>query len=404
MKYLIAFLGSLLLSTSTVAAQQAVLLGPDLEPVPVWLESLSPSKVRVTDAQSKGRSLKPEDVLRLTLSGVSSTPPSQGQARVALRDGQVIVGYWGGGGGNGESVSVTFGDADQMIDLPLDEITSIVMGEGAAAPAAEDDDVLFLANGEKLTGFVESMGAEALEFVVGDADDAIKIPLERVKAVSIANKPKPAELTPGAVRVTTADGSVLYLEDALLAARGEDSGKLVGDSALPITANPSVDQGDSTAASSRLALPIDRIVMIEPVSSKRRLSPLSDYGWRLLAGGEVFGVEMPPRVGADGTLRLHAPTTLGYDLPQGASRLVFTVAMEVDESIPESRRQLAGCDLVVYEGDRVLARHALSPDGPAKHLNLPLAGGGLRLAIEPGVNGPVLDRVTITRAEVLVSE
>ena len=34
----------------------------------------------------------------------------------------------------------------------------------------------------------------------GDADDAIEIPLKRVKALAIANKPKPVEAKPGTLR------------------------------------------------------------------------------------------------------------------------------------------------------------------------------------------------------------
>ncbi|MEM6504839.1 MAG: hypothetical protein AAF711_05185, partial [Planctomycetota bacterium] len=100
----------------------------------------------------------------------------------------------------------------------------------------------------------------------------------------------------------------------------------------------------------------------------------------------------------------HAPVTLGYALPERASRLVFSVAMDVDDTISESRRAMAGCELIVYDGDRVLAKHALTPDGPAKRINVPLRSDELRIELAPGVNGPVLDRVLITRAEVLVSD
>ena len=77
--------------------------------------------------------------------------------------------------------------------------------------------------------------------------------------------------------------------------------------------------------------------------------------------------------------------------------------MDLDDTVPESRRPLAGCELVVYDGDKAIARHTLTPDGPAKRLNLPLTGGGLRIVLESGVNGPVLDRVIVTDAQLLVS-
>ncbi|MEM9347033.1 MAG: hypothetical protein AAGB26_10495 [Planctomycetota bacterium] len=402
MKCFFSALCSLLIASSALG-QSAILLGPDLEPVSVQLQALSPDAIEVIDVKGKTQTLQIEQALRLTLTSNSIATPSQNQVRAVLRDGQAVVGYWGGAGDDDESIFVSFGDTDQNIDLPLDEIMSITFRPDATAPIAEEDDVLLLATGEKLVGFLEWMGAEALDFVVGDADDPIQIPLERVHAVSIANKPKLAEVSRGMVRVTTVDGSVILLNEAELE-RGPDGDALVGLSAMPITGKPTDNQDDAPQAASRLTLPIKQVAIIEPVSGKRRLIPLTDLEEQVIGGGEVFGVAMPPRIKTDGTLRLHAPVKLRYELPEGSSRLAFSVAMDVDEAIPEPRRAMAGCELIVYDGDRVLAKHALTPDGPAKRINLPHSGDELRIELAPGVNGPVLDRVVITEAEVLVSD
>ncbi|MFK7788882.1 MAG: hypothetical protein AB8C95_05220, partial [Phycisphaeraceae bacterium] len=93
-----------------------------------------------------------------------------------------------------------------------------------------------------------------------------------------------------------------------------------------------------------------------------------------------------------------------FDLPKGARRLAFTVAMDLDDTIPDSRRAMAGCELLIYVGDEVIAKHSLTPEGPPKRLNIALGRGELRIALEPGVNGPVLDRVIISQAELLLSE
>ncbi|MEM6259180.1 MAG: hypothetical protein AAGI37_12925 [Planctomycetota bacterium] len=392
-----------LLTAAPAFGQDAILLGSELEPVPVQLQALSPDSIEVIDADGNKQVLQPEQALRLTLTGSTIAAPSQNQVRVVLRDGQAVVGYWGGAGADDESIFVGFGGTDQNIDLPLDEIMSITFRPGVPAPTTEEDDVLLLATGEKLVGFLEWIGAEALEFIVGDADDPIQIPLERVHAVSIANKPKMAEASRGMVRVTTVDGSVILLRSAELE-RGVDGDALVGLWAMPIAGKPTDNQDDAPRAASRLTLPIKQAAVIEPVSGKRRLVSLADQDGQVVAGGEVFGVAMTPRVETDGALRLHAPVTLGYALPERASRLVFSVAMDVDDTISESRRAMAGCELIVYDGDRVLAKHALTPDGPAKRINVPLRSEELRIELAPGVNGPVLDRVLITRAEVLVSD
>ncbi|MEM6507833.1 MAG: hypothetical protein AAF711_20550, partial [Planctomycetota bacterium] len=335
-----------LLTAAPAFGQDAILLGSELEPVPVRLQALSPDSIEVIDAEGNKQILQPEQALRLTLTGSTIAAPSQNQVRVVLRDGQAVVGYWGGAGADDESIFVGFGGTDQNIDLPLDEIMSITFRPGVPAPTTEEDDVLLLATGEKLVGFLEWIGAEALEFVVGDADDPIQIPLERVHAVSIANKPKTAEASRGMVRVTTVDGSVILLRSAELK-RGVDGDALVGLSAMPIVGKPTDNQDDAPRAASRLTLPIKQAAVIEPVSGKRRLVSLADQDGQVVAGGEVFGVAMPPRVETDGTLRLHAPVTLGYALPERASRLVFSVAMDVDDTISESRRAMAGCELIV---------------------------------------------------------
>lgn len=401
MRCLITALCSLLLSTQAPCAQPAILLGPDLEPVSVQLKALSPEAIVVVDDQGGVSALKPEAVLRLTMSRVQRSTSDSKRSVLTLRDGQVLVGRLVASNDE-EAVRLKL-DNDRVAQVPLDELLSLAVQAGAKAPLAEDDDALLLATGEVLLGFVETFSEDAVGFVVGDADDAIQIPLERIKALSIANKPTQPEAKPGTVRVTTSDGSVLLVQDATLS-QAENAEVLVGVTALPILSSRRADEGLSTAASSRLALPMAQVASIEPVSTRVALVPLTDLDWQVTDGGEVFGVAMPPRIAPDGSVRMHAPVAVGFDLPEGASRLAFTIAMDLDETIPESRRQMAGCELIVYEGDNAIARHTLRPEGPPKRINVALSGGVLRIALASGVNGPVLDRVVLTDAELLVSE
>lgn len=400
MKSLTTLMSSLLLST-TALANSAILLGPNLEPTSVELQAISPTLIKVINAKGAEQSLKPEDVLRLTLTRAELPTPDAQRSVLTLRDGQIIVGRLVSSNDE-ESVRLKI-DNDRQIQIPLDEVLSLAVQAEAVAPAATEDDALLLATGEVLLGFVETLTEDAIGFVVGDADDAIDIPLQRVKALSIANKPKPAEVEPGTLRVTMADGSLLLIQNAQLSS-GDDGDALIGQSKLPILSSRGAEEGDSTAAASRVALPMGRIMTIEPLSTKASLMSLFDAAFEVQYGGEVFGVAMPPTVKADGAIALHAPVTIGFELPKGATRLALSVAMDLDDAIPASRRKMAGCELLVYVGQRVVARHALTADGPPKRLNLPLTGGNLRLALDAGVNGPVLDRVVVTEAELLVSE
>jgi len=400
MKFFITALCSLLLSTPALA-NNAVLLGPDLEPRTVQLQALAPHGVKVVDANGNEQVLPPGEVLRLTMTRTASSTPDPERSVLTLRDGQVLVGKLVPSNDE-EAVRLKI-DSDRVVQVSLDEMLSLAVEADADVPAAAEDDALLLATGEVLLGFVETFTQDTVGFVIGDADDAIQIPLKRIKALRIANPPEPAKAAPGTLRVTTVDGSVVLIKEATLS-RGDATDALVGESTLPILSSRRADEGVSTAASSRLTLPMDRVVTIEPVSTAVSLASLSELSWQVVEGGEVFGVAMPPKVSPDGSIRLHAPVTMAFELPEGARRLAFTVAMDLDDAIPASRRKMAGCELVVYVGDDVIARHTLTPHGPAKRLNFPLACGDLRFAIEPGVNGPVLDRVVISQAELLVSD
>ncbi|MFK7788449.1 MAG: hypothetical protein AB8C95_03005, partial [Phycisphaeraceae bacterium] len=352
MKYLIAVCCSLLLCTQVFASQQAVLLGPDLEPVSVRLQAISSDVIKVVDGRGDTQTLKPEDVLRLTFSRRALETPDPSRAIVTLRDGQVLVGKLVPSNDE-EAIRLTL-DNDRAVQVPLDEMLSLVIEAGATAPAVEEDDALLLATGEVLLGFVETFSKDAIGFVIGDSDDAIEIPLDRIKAVAIANKPRQAQVNPGTARVTTIDGSVLLIENATLNA--EQSGdRLMGVSTLPIVSSNASDDGVSTASSSRLSFSMDRILTIEPVSSRYQLSSLSEHDWQVVSGAEVFGVAMLPSKTAAGDLRLHAPVEVRFDLPKGARRLAFTVAMDLDDTIPDSRRAMAGCELLIYVGDEVIA-------------------------------------------------
>jgi len=400
MKMLITALCSLLLSTQTLA-NNAVLLGPDLEPRTVRLQAMTPGGFEVIDEQGEPRLLKPDEVLRLTLTRPRPSTPEAQQSVLTLRDGQVLVGELVPSNDD-EAVRLKI-DQDRVVQVSLDEMRWLAIDAKRSAPEAGEDDALLLATGEVLLGFVETFTQDAVGFIVGDAADAIEIPLDRIEALTIANKPEAPKVEPGSLRVTTTDGSKLLINRATLTP-GEEGGELVGESTLPMLSSRGADEGVSTQASSRLTLPMDRVLTIEPVSTDTSLTPLAKVGWEVSAGGEVFGVAMPPRVMPDGSIRLHAPVQVSFDLPEGARRLAFTVAMQLDDSIPASRRKMAGCEVVVYVGGEAIARHTLTPESGPKRLNLPLTGGELRLALEPGVNGPVLDRVAITGAELLVSK
>lgn len=373
---LAVLVGLLLLAGHRALAQQVVVLGPDLKPKTISLDAVS---------------LSDQGLLRLQAGFGVLTPLNEEQFVTTLVDGQSLVGTLMGAGPDGESIRLVFGYEQRTAVLSLDELVSMVR-VGHRVAGDEKDDTLLLATGETLVGFVDSVGKDSVGFIIGDADDPIDIPMQRVLGFSIANKPKPIDPSKGMARVQLRDSSVLYLRNAEISRAAEEK---------PVGVKGTMVLEPRTTA---VTLPLDHIQLIEPMSTGYALWALADLRMHTIDGGEVFGVPTPPRFTVEGALKLHAPITVGLDLPRGASRLAMTVAMDLGDSLPEARRAMAGCELVVYQGDRPIARHALTPEGPAKRLNLPLTGGQLRLGLEPGVNGPVLDRVIITDTQILVSE
>lgn len=398
----------LALGISSARAQQAVIVGPDLEPRVVTLRSFSSKGVGVMDHKGNTQTLPSDQVLRILLDHHAVTPlPDPGTAEsrptyqddgpgtAYLRDGQVLRGRLHAVRGEDAFVWRTKGVGD--VTLSLDDVMSVCFSDNPQIPGEDDDDKLRLTNDETLTGFIDYLsdrepGAsdDAVGFVIGDAKDPIDIALSRVDAMRVANKPKSVEPAQGRVRIERVDGTVLHLDKAALSREPQDRPTLRGVALLQ------VEQPD-------MSLPLSTLRRIEPLAGRYRLELLTGFEMRLIDGGTVFGVQMPPKIDREGAIRLHAPTTIGFELPAGASRLALTAEIDLDDGVPASQRRLAGCELVVFDGQVEIARQTLAPDQPPRRLNLPLKGRSLRIGIEPGVNGPVLDRVRLSDAEVLIS-
>ena len=383
---------SALLFNAPLSAQGAVVVGPDLNPQRLTFLGLSAEGIRVVDRLGKMKTLPADRVLRLSFNHTVKMPAPKDAVVLKLVDGQALVGQWVGPGDDGESIRLSLSALKKEVDIPLDDVVSAALNNDASLAPDQEDDTLLLASGETLTGFLEAVKMDTIDFVVGDADDPIAIPLDRVHGFTIANKPKPIKqkAEDRFIRVALQDGSSYLLKSAETA-NAENLGhlRLTGVSILPIPV-PVV------------SLAMQRVTRIEPLSSGQVLQPLTDFDDEVLEGGEVFGVPKPPEQTGDGSLKLHAPVKLGFDLPSGASRVAFTVEMDLGPDISATHRAMAGCELIVYEGEKLLGRATLSPDTAAQRINLPLTSSALRIALKPGVNGPVLDRVLLTDAQVVV--
>ena len=402
-------------------AVEAVLYGPTLKPEPIVLLELDGDRERIVYLDEAGTRHEAgfDQAVRLTFP-VQTVADAESMPALATTDGQRIVGR------SGEAYVRATGDQDSLrwrgvdgmrpIEVSLDDLAWVVyQPEYAPRPAAPPvDDVLLLPNGEQLTGFVETLGAISLGFVIGDAPAAVQIDTPRIAGLYMSNT-RVTDVPPG-VWVTMRSGSrwrgelgqlegrVAFYSPLMMPVAEESEGGEQSEGAGGAPAwNPlrlgSADRPEEDwAVVSRIDLP----------SAGRRLVPLSSLPMSVVSGGEVFGVPTPPRQSASGALSLHAPVAVAFDLPAGARRIVMTVALEIGDDIPEDRYAWAGCEVVIHQGGAELARFEIDAEHPQHSINLPLdadaAEGDVVVMIEEGVNGPVLDRIKLRDAEVLIGD
>ena len=120
-----------------------------------------------------------------------------------------------------------------------------------------------------------------------------------------------------------------------------------------------------------------------------------------------------------GVWRLHAPVTVAFALPAGSCRVTAEAALDLPADLPAGRG--AWADVVVWLGEPVesaepvqsadaadimadVGRVRLMLSQPTGRFNVPLAPGRSRLTLrlDPASNGPILDRVALRGARVLV--
>lgn len=389
-------------------AVEALLYGPTLEPVPIVLIAIDSetSRVEYLDAEGERHTAGFDQVVRLSFPVEASAEEPPGP-RLATTDGQVIVGRAGQGlvGVAGSSDVLRWRDADGMraVEVSLDDLAWVTLLPGMEPPAVQPtDDVLLLPTGESLVGFVDAVEVGGVAFVIGETDTALTIEPTRVAGLWIAN-PMRAAPEP-AVVLTTRSGSrwrgALGRSGGAAAFSTPMTQPVSGAEGLPVWQPVRLGEADHAGEDwpvvTRLDLPW----------AGRRLLPMADLPMEVVDGGAYFGVPAPPECRAGGAIALHAPITAAFDLPAAARRVVMTLELDRSDDLPEERYAWAGCVAVVRLGATELARVTIDAEQDTHRLNLalPSATGGraLTLALEEGVNGPVLDRVLLRDAEVLV--
>jgi hypothetical protein len=264
-----------------------------------------------------------------------------------------------------------------LLSLPLERVASLQLRPVAMPASDGTSDVLLLTNGDRVEGFLASVGP-AVTIEAGGTPTIIES--SRVAAASLANPAKPASGT----WVWLASGAVCRVTALTLGQDGR--GELT------------LEAGDGKAVS------VEAGEVRAVVFDASSLRTLSQAKHRVTSSDADRSWVPPPVVGdpalallAAADIELPGPMTVAWSLP-GARRIAGVV------ELPESSRLWGDCDVAIeaVASGRVvpLWRHRLNEATPEASFNLELPGGSdleWRVRLESGENGPIMDRVVLRR-------
>ncbi|MCP3903886.1 MAG: hypothetical protein GY715_09645 [Planctomycetes bacterium] len=300
-----------------------------------------------------------------------------------LADGQRLPGSLAGTAPDVEDVLGWSHAWIGRIDVPLDAITSVTFGARVMAPAPGRMDVVVLANGDRVEGYVKSLTDPIRILVDLEAEPReVTIPLARAASVVLVTSPH----SPSGRRIWFQDGTLVDARRFRVADDGYV--RISTDWSSPGT--PPVE------------VPLDDVVGI--LFDPQALLPLGRVDpARVEAIGPRYVVPAPRRLDERAPLGLgrivfDGPVMVRYALPPGCQRFA------AEGSLPESSRVWGDYDLVVRDDDREVHRARINAEHPTAAINVPLTGTELTIEITAGDHGPIQDRLVLKRAMLLVGE
>jgi len=361
-----------------------VLITDTLTPLRIRLISISGDAMIYEDERGLRRQATVGGFVGLTPAlpdePTTATPSGPGDATgvLELTDGQRFPGAPAPTGGE-EDAFVWNHPLFGRIEVALDAIARVALtGAGDDAPAPITDDQLVLINGDRLVGFVVSMG-DPVEFETNG--ETITLPLDRVAEADLANPPTPLA------------GLVVWLDD----------GSVAVVTSLETDLDETVRLSLPGGQTAEIPLALVRAVAFDA----GRLAPLADMPILEQAPIGERSVFDPVRIirgaGARGAsdlnapdLELPGPMRAVYSLPAGAIRFAALAELPL-EALP-----WGACDLVITQAGREILRERLDQDQPRVEFSLAVAPGPITLTVEPGPRGPINDRVVLRRPILLV--
>ncbi|MAE65649.1 MAG: hypothetical protein CMJ18_15380 [Phycisphaeraceae bacterium] len=375
------------------AMTSATVIGPQLDRRTVSILSLHDGMLRFFDAERDlredrlDRFIQIRDLKVEARARAKEKPAVEKASFITLTDGQRLVGEWVDGTAEGQALRWRHPQLG-VFAVELRRIAVISLG-GTEPPAGDRlGDALWLNNGDRLEGLLASVGEGEVSWQPQDAEDdaTLSIPLDRIAAFRLSN--------PG--RRDAPTGHLVWLRDGT-GVRGDRLSIAKGVlSVIPQLAAESSEGRDAAAA---VTIAMSTVLRIDLHSRMGRLVDLRHCPMSVVGGGEVFGLEMPPRRVGD-ALWLHAPVVVRVDLPEGAQR--FAAQVELATGV-ESTMTWADLDIVVDSGTEHPMRYRLHRDEPMTQINIAVKGRRLLIELAPGRNGPLMDRILMRNGLLFVA-
>ncbi|MFA9476856.1 hypothetical protein ACERK3_00985 [Phycisphaerales bacterium AB-hyl4] len=370
----------------------AELVDDELKREQVAITSLQNGTLSYFDSERRLQQERVQAFVQLDAIGGRSASLSPGEAVVELTDGQRFVGEWrggaSGGASGGESLRWEHPTLGTMT-LPLDRLRAVrfrTLDGWDAEPIAHGptpaQDTVTLVNGDELRGFVLEMTDDAVVLQPDGGDEPWSLPHARIAMLRLANPDEPPAT--GHQVMVLGDGS-----------RAHVTGLAISREQVQF-ASGLRDDGE------RGEMGLDDLVGVDFTAHGRRLVPLVDQPMTVIEGGEVFGLPTPPRT-VGKRLRLQAPIVVQFELPESAQRFAAVAELALDGDAPAHLPDWADFEVIVQQGDHE-QRYRLHGSQREVSINLALDDATLRLELDPGVNGPILDRLQLRDAVLLIHE
>jgi hypothetical protein len=432
------------------AATPAMLVGADLTPVKVSVQSMSDGTLNYFDSERRLRSEPASSFLQIRF--VSPALQQQNSDEpvgwLELIDGQRYPGRLTGADEAGQSIDWTLSlptavtmrvsleqvrslrwpllskpqapapeptaanappqPAGALVGSPVNSPVRSVVDSPASRPPAgavstTTGDSVTLANGDRVSGFVQAIKLSGLELRAGSGTAALTLPIERLTEVTFSSVGAAASgtTTTGTQRVIPGAGTVVLRSGARLS--GTEL-RVSGDASASVSlmlSLPGSVSGQESGKGMAVSLPVTQVERIELQSRAGSLVALSSLPLSIVEGGSVLGLPVLPRVEA-GDWLLHAPLLANVELPQGTRRISMKLSLALPAGLSREAQGKPDFIVTLEQSGKTLAQVRINQQSPEQLINVAADAGLMRIKLDASLNGPVLDRLRITGGVVLV--